>query len=78
MHLTNLINTSLCFRERPFKNNSSFVSRFSERRKTGGNGGTSSSNNSVGASPHSPLISRRDSRKAGNTLDDDIPDTLQK
>ena len=66
------------FRERSFKSNSSFVSRFSTRRKDRGSNSHSAQNGSGNVSPHSPLIPRRDSRKNGSYSEEEIPETLQK
>ncbi|KAL4218254.1 Potassium voltage-gated channel subfamily KQT member 4 [Mactra antiquata] len=61
--------------ERPFKNNASFVSRFSTRRK---DRGANSNNNSGNVSPHSPMVPRRDRNKLGSCSEEEVPDTLQR
>ncbi|XP_060586296.1 potassium voltage-gated channel subfamily KQT member 5-like isoform X2 [Ruditapes philippinarum] len=65
--------------ERPFKQNASFVSRFSTRRKDRGSVNSNSNNNNSGnVSPHSPMVPRRERNKLGSYSEDDVPDTIQR
>ncbi|CAG2211116.1 potassium voltage-gated channel subfamily KQT member 1-like isoform X3 [Mytilus edulis] len=61
--------------DRQFKNNASFVSRFSTRRRDRSTGG---SNHSHSGNPHSPLIQpRKENNRRTNLLDqEEVPDTL--
>lgn len=67
----------LSFSDRQFKNNASFVSRFSTRRRDRSTGG---SNHSHSGNPHSPLIQpRKENNRRTNLLDqEEVPDTLHR